>query len=29
MDLNLYPQAGYIFIANPGVVGKKTNLFGA
>jgi len=29
MDLNQYPQAGFIFIANPGVIGKKTNLFGA
>jgi len=29
MDLNQYPQAGFIFIANPGVTGKKTNLFGA
>ena len=29
MDLNLYPEAGFIFIANPGVVGKKTTLFGA
>ena len=29
MDLNHYPQAGFIFIANPGVTGKKTNLFGA
>ena len=29
MDLNLYPEAGFIFIARPGVSGKKTNLFGA
>ena len=29
MDLTAYPQAGYIFIATPGVTGKKTNLFGA
>jgi len=29
MDLSQYPQAGYIFIATPGVTGKKTNLFGA
>jgi sugar lactone lactonase YvrE len=29
MDLDKYPQSGYIFIANPGVTGKKTNLFGA
>ncbi len=29
MDLDKYPQSGYIFIANPGVNGKKTNLFGA
>jgi hypothetical protein len=29
MDLNLYPKAGFIFTANPGVAGKKTNLFGA
>jgi gluconolactonase len=29
MDLNQYPQAGFIFIATPGVTGKKTNLFGA
>jgi sugar lactone lactonase YvrE len=29
MDLTQYPQAGYIFIATPGVTGKKTNLFGA
>ena len=29
MDLNQYPQAGFIFIANLGVTGKKTNLFGA
>lgn len=28
MDLDKYPQSGYIFIANPGVTGKKTNLFG-
>jgi len=28
MDLNEYPQAGFIFIANPGVTGKKTNTFG-
>lgn len=29
MDLNQYPQAGFIFIADVGVTGKKTNLFGA
>jgi len=29
MDLNQYPQAGFMFIATPGVTGKKTNLFGA
>jgi gluconolactonase len=29
MDLKQYPQAGFIFIATPGVTGKKTNLFGA
>jgi len=29
MHLNQYPQAGFIFIATPGVTGKKTNLFGA
>jgi gluconolactonase len=29
MDLNEYPQAGFIFIASTGVTGKKTNLFGA
>lgn len=29
MDLDKYPHSGYIFIANPGVTGKKTNLFGA
>ena len=29
MDLNLYPEAGFIFIASPGVTGKKTTLFGA
>jgi len=29
MDLNQYPEAGFIFIAKPGVEGKKTNLFGA
>ncbi|ASY09111.1 gluconolactonase [Candidatus Nanopelagicus limnes] len=29
IDLDQYPQSGYIFIASPGVVGKKTNLFGA
>jgi sugar lactone lactonase YvrE len=29
MDLNLYPEAGFVFTANPGVSGKKTNLFGA
>jgi hypothetical protein len=29
MDLNQYPQAGFIFIAPVGVKGKKTNLFGA
>ncbi len=29
MDLNEYPQAGFIFIANPGVTGKKTTTFGA
>ncbi|NBQ60093.1 MAG: SMP-30/gluconolactonase/LRE family protein, partial [Actinobacteria bacterium] len=28
MDLNDYPKAGFIFIANPGVTGKKTNTFG-
>jgi sugar lactone lactonase YvrE len=29
IDLDQYPQAGFIFIAQPGVVGKRTNLFGA
>jgi gluconolactonase len=29
MDLNEYPQAGFIFVASTGVTGKKTNLFGA
>ena len=29
IDLDQYPQSGFIFIASPGVVGKKTNLFGA
>jgi gluconolactonase len=29
MDLTEYPQAGFIFIATPGVIGKKTNTFGA
>lgn len=29
IDLNQFPQAGFIFIAQPGVVGKRTNLFGA
>lgn len=29
MDLDKYPQSGFIFIATPGVTGKKTNLFGA
>ena len=29
MDLTEYPQAGFIFIATPGVSGKKTNTFGA
>ena len=29
MDLNQFPQAGFIFIAPVGVTGKKTNLFGA
>lgn len=29
MDLEKYPQAGFIFIATPGVTGKKTTLFGA
>ena len=29
MDLNEYPEAGFIYVAQPGVVGKKTNLFGA
>jgi len=28
-DLVNYPQTGFTFIAEPGVVGKKTNLFGA
>ena len=29
VDLDAFPQAGMTFIATPGVVGKKTNLFGA
>jgi hypothetical protein len=29
MDLTEYPQAGFIFIATPGVIGKQTNTFGA
>jgi gluconolactonase len=29
VDLDTYPQAGFTFIAKPGVVGKKTTLFGA
>lgn len=29
IDLDQYPQSGFIFIASPGVVGKKTTLFGA
>jgi gluconolactonase len=29
MDLSVYPEAGFIFTASPGVSGKKTNLFGA
>jgi gluconolactonase len=29
IDLEQYPQSGFIFIASPGVVGKKTTLFGA
>jgi len=29
MDLNEYPQAGFIFIASTGVTGKKTTTFGA
>ena len=29
MDLNEYPQAGFIFIASAGVTGKKTTTFGA
>jgi gluconolactonase len=29
IDLDQFPQAGFIFIAQPGVVGKRTNLFGA
>jgi hypothetical protein len=29
MDLTEYPAAGFIYVAQPGVVGKKTNLFGA
>jgi len=29
MDLDEYPKAGFIFIANPGVSGKKTTTFGA
>ena len=29
MDLDTYPQAGFTFIAQPGVVGKKTTLYGA
>jgi gluconolactonase len=28
-DLVNYPQTGFTFIAEPGVVGKKTNMFGA
>ncbi len=28
-DLEKYPQAGMTFIAEPGVRGQKTNLFGA
>jgi len=29
IDLDQYPQSGFIFISSPGVVGKKTTLFGA
>ncbi len=29
MDLEQYPQSGFTFIASPGVVGKKTTMFGA
>lgn len=29
MDLTEYPQAGFIFIATPGVIGKKTTTFGS
>ena len=29
LDLDKYPQSGFTFIASPGVVGKKTTLFGA
>ena len=29
IDLDQYPESGFIFIASPGVVGKKTTLFGA
>jgi len=29
IDLEQYPQSGFTFIASPGVVGKKTTLFGA
>ena len=27
MDLNQYPTAGFIFVAEPGVTGKPTNMF--
>jgi len=29
LDLDKYPESGFTFIASPGVVGKKTTLFGA
>ena len=29
MDLSVYPQAGFTFIASVGVKGKKTTTFGA
>ena len=29
IDLDQYPQSGFTFIASPGVVGKKTTLYGA
>ena len=29
VDLQQYPESGFVFVASPGVVGKKTSLFGA